>query len=670
MRRRQPNAHTLPTALAVLALSIPGVALANSPTAGASAAQAPALGLIVGYRAAADDLAPEHTERGPWADRRAREQAAWARASKNSRERTQKLARDSGLAYRSVSQAGRSALINLPQPLKGAALEDAMRRVRLHPDVAWVVPDVIERRQVEPTDPLWTAQWHLKAPTLGAPGGYQPGALNLPPAWDIETGAGKPTVVAVVDSGVRFDHPDLSGVFLTGHDFVSEREFAGDGTGRDTNPEDPGDWVTRFGNAPAVQQFVDQGLCGDFTFNPSLTPSSWHGTFISGQIAARPNNAYGVAGMHWGASIVPVRISGKCGARLSDLLDGVRWAAGLPVAGAPINPNPARVINLSFGGGLPCDAAYRSLVADVTAAGSLLVVAAGNSAGPLTRPADCPGVVAVASVRRDGAKAEYSSFGANVALSAPGGSSANPGDFNASYRGFDDTETWILAPDNASDTAPGAHVLGYKQGTSFSAPQAAGVASLMLAVNPNLTVGALTERLKAAVRPHTTAVAASCGPANSTVCNCTTTTCGTGLLDAALALQLAQGPAAVIAPVGVVSPGTLVTLDGSGSLNLPGQPAIQSWSWSLVSGDPITLLPSGDPARVSVQLPNREGRWVFRLTVSDGALSGSDTVAVLAASVAVLPPSAGGGGGMAWWWGASLWAWVLAAAVARRRSGR
>ena len=187
----------------------------------------------------------------------------------------------------------------------------------------------------------------------------------------------------------------------------------------------------------------------------------------------------------------------------------------------------------------------------------------------------------------------------------------------------------------------------------------------MLAVNPNLTVGALTERLKAAVRPHTTAVAASCGPANSTVCNCTTTTCGTGLLDAALALQLAQGPAAVIAPVGVVSPGTLVTLDGSGSLNLPGQPAIQSWSWSLVSGDPITLLPSGDPARASVQLPNREGRWVFRLTVSDGSLNGTDTVTVVAAN----PPAAGGGGGgsLGWWWGASLWAWVVAVGIARRR---
>ncbi len=655
MRRFDPNASTLRSALTVLALTLSGVAQASTPAAG----QTPALGLIVGYRAAADDLAKEQTDRGPWADRRSREQAAWARAASNSRERTLKLARDSGVPVKSVSQAGRAALINLPQPLKGAALEDAMRRLRLHPDVAWVVPDEIEKRKLEPTDPLWSAQWHLKAPTTGLPGGYQPGALNLPPAWDIETGVGKPTVVAVVDSGILADHPDLANDagapsrLLPGYDFVSELSISNDGDGRDANPRDEGDWIDTNDLANPLFDQCD------------LADSSWHGTFIAGQIAARPNDAVGVAGINWGARVLPVRISGKCGARLSDLLDGVRWAAGLPVNGVPTNPTPAKVINLSFGGSGACNAAYQSLIQDVTAAGALLVVAAGNSAGPLTRPADCPGVLSVASVRRDGAKAEYSSFGANVALSAPGGSSENSGDFNTTYRPFDDTETWILAPDNAGTRQPTTHVIGYKQGTSFSAPQAAGVASLMLALNPSLTVNALTDRLKAAVRPHTSTQAAACGPANTTVCNCTTTTCGTGLLDASLAVQLARGPAAVIAPVGTVLPGALVSLNGSGSINAPGQPAIQTWTWSLVSGDPITIQPAADPARATVQLPNREGRWVFRLTVSDGSQSGTDTLTVVAAN----PPATGGGGGgsLGWWWGASLWAWVVAVGVARRR---
>lgn len=661
MRRFQPIALTLPITLVVLALSLSGAARANSSTGGATQPTAAALGLIVGYRAAADDLATEQTERGPWADRRAREQAAWVRASKNSRERTQKVARDSGLAFKSVSQAGRAALINLQKPLTGAALEDAMRRVRLHPDVAWVVPDVIERRRLEPTDPLWIDQWHLKEPTVGAPGGYQPGALNLPPAWDIETGAGDPTVVAVVDSGILADHVDLSddpgspSRLLPGYDFVSEVSISNDGDGRDANPRDEGDWVD---TSDLADPLFDQCDVAD---------SSWHGTFIAGQIAARPNDGVGVAGIHWGARILPVRISGKCGARLSDLLDGVRWAAGLPVAGVPANPTPAKVINLSFGGSGACNAAYQSLIQDVTAAGALLVVAAGNSAGPLTRPADCPGVFSVASVRRDGAKAAYSSFGANVALSAPGGALARSNDANPFYRGFANDETLLLAPDNNGLTVPMTNGWGYKQGTSFSAPQAAAVASLMLALNPNLTVGALSDRLKAAVRHHTAPVAAACGPGNNAVCNCTTTTCGTGLLDASLAVQLARGPAAVIAPVGTVLPGALVSLNGSGSISAPGQPAIQTWTWSLVSGDPIAIQPSADPARASVQLPNREGRWVFRLTVSDGTASGSDTVAVVAANPQV---GGGGGGSMGWVWGASLWAWVLAVALVRRRAGR
>jgi len=176
---------------------------------------------------------------------------------------------------------------------------------------------------------------------------------------------------------------------------VSELDIANDGNGRDSDASDPGDWVS---TADLTNPVFD--LC-------TRSDSSWHGTFIAGQIGALSNNSLGVAGLSWNARVLPVRVSGKCGALVSDLLDGVRWAAGLPVAGAPVNPTPARVINLSFGGSESCtqDPAYQSTVDAVTNAGSLLVVAAGNNGGPLTRPADCHGVMAVASVDKGGAKA-------------------------------------------------------------------------------------------------------------------------------------------------------------------------------------------------------------------------------------------------------------------------
>lgn len=603
-------------------------------------AETPAFGLIVGYKAEADELRREETDRGPWADRREREQAVWQRASRRSRERTQALGEATGLPMAGVGEAGRSALIRLQRPLRGRELDDAMRRLRLHPDVAWVEPNVLERRQLVPGDTRWGDQWHLKEPSFSV-GNFQPAALNMPAAWDISTGTGSPVRVAVLDTGVRFSHPDLAGRLLGGYDFVSELQVANDGNGRDNDPSDPGDWVSASDQANA------------FYSSCTLTDSSWHGTFIAGQIAALSNNASGVAGINWDARVVPVRVAGKCGALVSDLIDGARWAAGLPVAGVASNPYPAKVINLSFGGSSSCTAAYQSMVDDLRAAGALLVVAAGNNATALRRPADCSGVMAVVSVRRDGAKADYSSFGANAALAAPGGSGGSP-------------STELLSTYNSGTQGPGADIYGYNQGTSFSAPQAAGVASLMLAINPQLTPTALIERMQLGARPHTNFIGSACSAVNNGVCDCTTSTCGTGLLDAERALQLASGPAAVISPLGTVTPGAQITLDGRGSLALTGR-SIQSYRWTLDSGPTAVSIPGDSQALTSLQLPaSVQGRWVFRLTVEDDqGDEGSDLMVVTSAQ----PPAAGGGGGGALgaWWGASLWLWCLALAWHRYR---
>jgi serine protease len=640
----------------------------------ALAADPVAFGLIVGYRADADELSAEHTERGPWADRRHREQAAWKRATQRSREKTQALAKTLGLPVRSVGEAGRAALMRLDKPLRGKALADVMRRLRLHPDVAWVEPNVMERQQtVVPNDPGWGNQWHLRAPRpdpitdpILDPMDFQPAAMNLPAAWLITTGESTPEYVAVVDTGIRASHPDLAGKIVGGYDFIAEEDFAGDGNGRDPDPSDEGDWVTRTGNPPAVQQYVDDGACGDFNdpSHPNLDRSSWHGTFIAGQIAAQTNNGAGVAGLHWGAQIVPVRVAGKCGALLSDLFDGVRWAAGLPVSGVPQNPHRAKVINLSFGGSSACTAGYQSMVDDVLAAGSLLVVAAGNNATTLRRPADCAGVMTVAAVRRDGAKAGYSSFGTNVALAAPGGSLRNAWDASLNYRAFDNEDVMLLSTYNSGLQGPETDNYAYNLGTSFSAPQAAGVAALMLSLNPKLTPYALMERMKLGVREHTDYMGATCSPVNNGTCDCTETTCGAGLLDAQRALQLARGPAAVIEAVGTVLPGAQITLDGSGSLAITGR-SIVSHQWTQVSGPRAISIPDSTQEITTFALPaSVEGRWVFRLTVRDDMNEeGSDVVAVVAAT----PPPSGGGGALGWAWGAGLWAWVLALGWRQRR---
>jgi serine protease len=273
---------------------------------------------------------------------------------------------------------------------------------------------------------------------------------------------------------------------------------------------------------------------------------------------------------------------------LSDLLDGVRWAGGLPVAGVPVNPTPARVINLSYGGSGACDSVYQQALDDVVAVGVLVVAAAGNVAEPLTRPADCRGVLAVGAVRGDGAKASYSSYGPNVALSVPGGSGAV---------GPDDG---LLTTLNAGTTVPGAATYGSLTGTSFAAPLVAGTAALMLSVHPGLTPADLTRLLTQSVRTHTTQAtlpACSAGALTQGVCNCTTDSCGRGLLDAGLAVAAARAAVASTTPA---TPTVAASEGGGGHTGVAWGVAL--WAWLLLLG----------LSRRSAAAPARPGRCPAR----------------------------------------------------------
>jgi serine protease len=568
--------------------------------------------------------------------------AAHAKRESLAQERMAAVAQGSGVkgfAHRHLS--GDHRLMRFAKPMQGSELEDAMRRLRLHPDVAWVEPNVRVPLAQVPNDTNFAQQWHLGSRTGAA------AALNMSSTWAITTGTAAITV-AVVDTGVLRNHPDLQALgsrLLAGYDFVEDVDNANDGNGRDADPSDPGDWVTA---AEAASAAFAGCVRAD---------SSWHGSFIIGQIAAATNNSTGIAGLNWNANILPVRVSGKCGALLTDILDGMRWAAGLSVAGVPDNPNPARVINLSFGGDQACSASYQTVIDELAARGTLVVVAAGNGTGAqsrqLKRPADCRGVMAVGAVQRDGLKTAYSFVGSNMALMATGGHGSS-------------TSTLLLSTDNAGLTAPAAHVYDYKQGTSFSAPLAAGVASLMLAINPSLTPDALIARMKASSTAHVNLVGfPSCSSSDTVACNCTTSVCGAGLLNPQGAVQLSVNPAAVIAAVGSPGLGATVVLDGRASVAV-GTPTIATYTWSQISGAVLSL-PNAGASVTQVVLPSTPGVFIFQLSVIDSLgrsgqaqlyISTTPPAAAVVSSTGGGGSSSGGGGG-----GADSWLWLALLAM-------
>jgi serine protease len=382
------------------------------------------------------------------------------------------------------------------------------------PDVEYAEPDRIMVPLFTPNDPMYSQQWDFYEAKAG---------LNLPAAWDKSTGAG--INVAVIDTGYR-PHADLSGQILPGYDFITSAAIAGDGNGRDSDASDIGD------NTYA-------GQCG--TGSPAQDQaSSWHGTHVAGTIAARTNNGVGVAGVAYGAKIVPARVLGKCGGYTSDIADAMIWASGGTVTGVPVNPNKARVLNLSLGGSGTCDTTTQNAINSARSRGAVVVVAAGNSNvnASTANPANCAGVITVAAVGRTGGKASYSNYGANVDIAAPGG----------------DGSAGIVSTWNAGTSTPAGDNYGYMMGTSMATPHVAGVVALMLAKNPNLTPDEVEAKLKSTAR----AFPAACSG------------CGAGIVDAAAAVNAVTAATVVQAPVqnevesnGYIQTANAVTVSGT-----------------------------------------------------------------------------------------------------------
>ena len=479
---------------------------------------------------------------GALAQGRAEVQAQTQAQAHVNAERVHQMLAATGLGRATLRPVGRSAqLLDFGSLLTAADAQRMAEQLRQRPEVEWVALNERERRLQVPSDPYFAAdatssgQWWLRLASGSSANVLQDrlrGVPGLQSAWLNTTGSAE-AVVAVLDTGITA-HPDLDTHVLPGYDFVSTVAYANDGDGRDADASDPGDWVSQ----------------ADKDSNPALFAgcdvdnSSWHGSLIAGIVAAVSDNGVGVAGINWNGRVLPVRVAGKCGAEVADIVDGMRWAAGLEVVGAPLNANPARVVNISFGGSAPCNAAYQEAIDELRALGVVVVAAAGNGHGNVTRPASCAGVIGVAALNRDGFKANYSNFGPAVVVATVGGDPPGEGRWGALLG-----DDGLLTLDNLGLQAPESASYGRAAGTSFAAPVVAGVVSLMLSVNPTLSVAQIIEGVRRSARPHgVSGQMGVCSAQNPGRCLCTTSTCGAGILDAPQALLYALDPAGYVAP--------------------------------------------------------------------------------------------------------------------------
>lgn len=343
-----------------------------------------------------------------------------------------------------------------------------------------------------PNDPLFGLQWHFK--DNGAANGQSAGGAGFSGFWSKAKDKGsRDVVVAVVDTGLQMNHPDIKGSpnLAPGFDMVSDPLMGNDGDGRDTDPNDPGD------------------KCEP---NDPKTSDTFHGTHVAGTIGvASTNNSAGVAGGNWDVTIVPVRALGRCGGKLSDINDAIRWAAGtVPGRGAGgveiWNSNPADIINLSIGLFEPCPASMQAAINDATAAGAIVVAAAGNARVDVKyfAPGGCDNVISVAANDARGVLTPYSNYGAKVSIMAPGGDMSRDDDKDGRPDGVLSTKFSKNCIDPAK---PGASVAqcyySYENGTSMAAPHVSAALALLKAKYPSAVPSDLRSKLLSSSMPRT-----------------------------------------------------------------------------------------------------------------------------------------------------------------------
>jgi serine protease len=595
------------------------------------------------------------------------------------------------------AMSGGAHVLSLSRAMTMAEARDVAKRISADPAVLYAEPDAIRRVTLVPfvpndpgysgfnfTDGSSEAQWHLFDPTQDyiykVAGGtaHSPvkpiGGANLPGAWNVSMGAG--IVVGVVDTGV-VDHADLSAnlvggsAALSGYDFISSGSnpssvaasqtpnwTANDGDGRDPDPTDPGDWVLA-------------GECGATgTADGAVANSSWHGTHVSGTIAAVTNNGLGVAGV---APLAKVRIGralGRCGGLTSDIVDAIRWVAGLPAdrtgaswasMGIPTNTSPAKVINLSLSGGITgdpltdaCSITEQNTVNALRAAHVLLVAAAGNDMSPqIGSPANCPGVIAVTAHTLEGDNADYANVGSgqridpsvpatptavtgnSVTISAPGGGCgtliAAPVCANQYVWSTVNKSTTNLTAVDAGDG------YGGYTGTSMAAPHVSGVVALLLSIQPSLSPDTVTRLLTASARHF---VSGYCADPQAVLDTGISQPCGAGMLDASAAVSLLQAsvPTAVASttPANLAAAGSTVNLTCLATA-VTGGSSVFTYQWTQTAGTTATIT-NATSANASFTAPTPGGNLNFKCAAQDAdGFTASGTVSLRSNTPPTIP---------------------------------
>jgi serine protease len=315
----------------------------------------------------------------------------------------------------------------------------AIKSLNRDPQIEYAEPNYKVRAMAEPNDSAYPIQWHYPL-------------INLPAAWDTTTGSAE-VIVAVVDTGILSGHPDLRGQLVAGYDFVRNASSARDGNGIDPNPEDTGN-----GGGAAT--------------------SSFHGTHVSGTVAAAGNNGIGVAGVAYDSRVMPLRALGADGSGTTyDVDQAIRYAAGLANDSGTVPGRRASIINLSLGGA-PFIQSSQNLYRQVREAGVTIVASAGNEASSrASYPAAYDGVISVAAVDAQRRRASYSNTGSTIDIAAPGGD--NGVDLNGD--GYPDG---VLSTGGIGTSGDFGYT--FLNGTSMAAPHVSGVIALMKTVNPDL----------------------------------------------------------------------------------------------------------------------------------------------------------------------------------------
>ncbi len=448
----------------------------------------------------------------------------------------------------------------LPDGATATTLAQSIGAIAKLPNVEYVEEDRILTSQAVPNDTNYSLMWGMQP--VSAVAGAAPGltgsyGADFETAWNTTTGtttAGAAIIVAVVDTGITA-HPDIVGtagvvaagagsnLVSSGYNFITDCRIRG-------TTSVGGCAAGTLAASAVVAASPDASDTGDYlTAADVATPfftglvasnSSWHGTHVAGTIAAIGNNATGVIGGAYTAKILPVRVLGKGGGYTSDIANGIMWAAG--VHPSIYNPNPAKVINLSLGGAGACSATEQNAINAAVAAGTVVVVAAGNSNLDVANfsPANCNNVISVAAVAKDGSRAAYSNF------SSPVTNTTNPTYITLAAQGGDQSLTGfdlgIGSTLNSGLTTPVAANYVYYQGTSMATPHVAATAALMLAHNPALTPADIKTILSSPASltafPSFTPSAAATALKNYTLFSCAIgNNCGAGILNAKLAVQ-------------------------------------------------------------------------------------------------------------------------------------